>query len=307
MKTKNIIIATCSIVVVSLVIIALLLFKTPKYEVTFSTDNEVYETIEVKEDGTIDEPTVPTKEGYKFLGWYYNGEKFDFSTKITKNLELVAKWVKEEATIYTIKFDSNGGNKIESIEVEKNKAVGLLPTPKKDGYNFVGWYIGNKEITSTTVAIKDMNLVAKWEKVEKTTKKTVKPVKTTEKVETTTKKTETTEKVTTKPVEETTTKKTTTTKPVVTTKKPTTTKITTTKPVETTTGAQDDVGYDIVKYSDNQNTLYITKNGKVVSGTCDILTDTGETVTNVRIGVDGLTQDDEMISKDTKVYNIKVD
>ena len=304
MKTKNIIIATCSIVIVSLVVIALLLLKTPKYEVTFTTDNEVYETIKVKEDGTIDEPTTPTKEGYKFVGWYLDGVKFDFSTKITKDMKLVAKWVKEEATIYTIKFDSNGGNEIESIEVEKNKAVGTLPTPKKTGYRFVGWYIGSKKITNTTIVIKDMNLVAKWEKVEKTTKKTVKPVKTTAKVEQTTKKSEITEKVTTKPVEESTTKKPTTkpvettTKSVVTTKNPTTT----TKPVETTTVAKD---YEILQYKDSveQIVIYLIKNGKHASGTCDIVTTTGKTVT-VHISEDGYVEDNSLVKK---IINIKLD
>jgi len=298
MKTKNIIIATCSIVVVSLVIIALLLFKTPKYEVTFSTDNEVYETIEVKEDGTIDEPTVPTKEGYKFLGWYYNGEKFDFSTKITEDIVLVAKWAKENAILYTITFNSNGGNKIDTLKVEKNKAVGNLPIPKKEGYKFVGWFIGNEEITSTTVAIKDMNLVAKWEKVEKTTKKTVKPVKTTEKVETTTKKTETTEKTTTKKS---------TTSTTTTTKKSTIT--TTTKAPSTTTTTQADskdvIGYITPKYKDSveQIVIYLTKNEEVVSGTCDIVTTTGKTVTK-HIGIDGYVTDNSLIKE---IINIKID
>lgn len=289
---KKVIIGISCLVVIVLVILAVLLTRNPKYEVTFISDNEVLETLTIKEDGTITEPSEPTKEGYEFVGWYSNGEKFDFSTKVTEDLELEARWVKENVKLYTIKFNSNGGNEIESIEVEMNKVIGTLPTPKRSGYNFVGWFIGTTEITNSTVAVKDMSLIAKWESEDKTTTKKKTTKKKTTKKTTTTKAT--TKATTTKPVENTTTK-------------PTTTESTTTKPVETTTQAVPVVSYKVVKYSDNQNTLYITKNDLIVSGTCDILTDTGETVTNVHIGVDGLTQDDEMISKDTKVYNIKVD
>ena len=31
---------------------------------------------------------------YKFLGWYLDGEKFDFNTPIKKNINLEAKWEK---------------------------------------------------------------------------------------------------------------------------------------------------------------------------------------------------------------------
>ena len=31
----------------------------------------------------------------KFLGWYLDGESFDFDTIITQNINLIAKWEKE--------------------------------------------------------------------------------------------------------------------------------------------------------------------------------------------------------------------
>ena len=33
---------------------------------------------------------------YKFVGWYKDGEKFDFNTPIKKNINLEAKWEKKE-------------------------------------------------------------------------------------------------------------------------------------------------------------------------------------------------------------------
>lgn len=44
------------------------------------------------------EPTEPTKTGYKFYGWYtsesFEGEEFDFSTRINNNVKLYARWEK---------------------------------------------------------------------------------------------------------------------------------------------------------------------------------------------------------------------
>ena len=46
----------------------------------------------IKYNGTATEPTAPTKDGYDFVGWYEGDTKFDFATKITKNISLTAKW-----------------------------------------------------------------------------------------------------------------------------------------------------------------------------------------------------------------------
>ncbi len=45
-------------------------------------------------NSTVKEIIPPTKDGYKFLGWFYNDEKFDFNTKLTEDITLVAKWQK---------------------------------------------------------------------------------------------------------------------------------------------------------------------------------------------------------------------
>ena len=37
---------------------------------------------------------TPERPGYKFLGWFYHGEEFDFRTPITADIVLTAKWTK---------------------------------------------------------------------------------------------------------------------------------------------------------------------------------------------------------------------
>ena len=42
--------------------------------------------------GQLKQPSETIKEGYTFKGWYFNDKKFDFSTKIYKDIILIAKW-----------------------------------------------------------------------------------------------------------------------------------------------------------------------------------------------------------------------
>ncbi len=49
------------------------------------------QAVEEGKTGTMPDVT-PTREGYKFVEWQLDGKKFDFNTKITKTIELKAKW-----------------------------------------------------------------------------------------------------------------------------------------------------------------------------------------------------------------------
>ena len=69
--------------------------KAKEYKVTFDSD-VAPQTI--KYNGTATEPTAPTKEGFEFVGWYEGETKFNFATKITKDISLTAKWEEKKAT-----------------------------------------------------------------------------------------------------------------------------------------------------------------------------------------------------------------
>lgn len=47
----------------------------------------------VKQGETAKKPTDPSAEGYTFVGWYVDGTAYDFSTPVTKDITLYAKWV----------------------------------------------------------------------------------------------------------------------------------------------------------------------------------------------------------------------
>ena len=64
-----------------------------KYTVTFK-DGDTETLVKVVENQKVPKPTDPTKEGYTFEGWYKEGSTtpFDFSTPITADIKLYAKW-----------------------------------------------------------------------------------------------------------------------------------------------------------------------------------------------------------------------
>lgn len=66
-----------------------------KYKVSFNTNGgALIDDQYVSKNGVIISPGSPVRAGYKFVGWYYHGEKFDLNTKINQDYVLVAKWIK---------------------------------------------------------------------------------------------------------------------------------------------------------------------------------------------------------------------
>lgn len=165
----------------------------------------------------LSDSTIPTpvREGYIFLGWYYDA---DLSKKVETNdlyevnytprkdekgcttpdkVTLYASWGKKIESEFhysvacptgtasrIISFESNGGGTFESIIISSYPLKNYdLPTPTKEGYNFVGWYydtkLKNKVATSDArevkyESLKDENgcekadrvtLYAKWKKI----------------------------------------------------------------------------------------------------------------------------------------------
>ena len=73
-------------------------WKINEYTVTFNKGESDTETKKVEHNKTVAKPeTDPTAEGKKFLGWYADQEcktEFNFSTKITADTTIYAKWAK---------------------------------------------------------------------------------------------------------------------------------------------------------------------------------------------------------------------
>lgn len=108
-------------------------------------------------------PTEPTRMGYKFLGWYIDNEKYDFSMKVLEDITLTAKW---EAIQYVrVSFDSDGGSEIKSQMIEMGTKITTLEIPEKEGYKFLYWVLDGEVFDKNMVIDKDIKLLAKYEKI----------------------------------------------------------------------------------------------------------------------------------------------
>lgn len=63
---------------------------------------------------------------------------------------------------YTVKFDVDGGTKINEQIVKKNEKVKEPSEPTKDGYEFEGWYLNGKEYDFDSKVTSDLVIKAKW-------------------------------------------------------------------------------------------------------------------------------------------------
>ena len=122
------------------------------------------------------EPKAPTKAGYKFVEWDLDNKKYDFKTKVTKDITLKAKW--EEAVQYTVTFDTQGGSKINSVKVAKGAKVTKPKDPTKSGYKFDMWILDNAEFDFNTPINENITLVARYSAVTVTPTPTPKPTAT---------------------------------------------------------------------------------------------------------------------------------
>lgn len=154
------------------------------YKATYTSTSRVYQVTLNVNDGTIGENVtdykygtavtlpVPTKNGYKFEGWYDNAEftgvtVTEISAAATGDKTYYAKW---EAEQYIITFNTDGGAFVEKpISSYIYGTTATLPVPTKNGYKFEGWY-DNAEFTGTALteisdrAIGDKVFYAKWRK-----------------------------------------------------------------------------------------------------------------------------------------------
>ncbi len=138
--------------------------NTPTYHIRFNSNGgSKVESILIKENNSLEKLPTPTKENYKFVGWYLNDTPFDLSLEINQDYTLNAIWQELATNTYTISFDTLGGNIIEPLTLKENEVLEELPLPEKEGYKFENWLYQNKIITSLT-ATRNMTLVAKYQK-----------------------------------------------------------------------------------------------------------------------------------------------
>lgn len=132
------------------------------YEVSFVTEHvDAPASQNVKYNGTADDPGELTAEGYTFIGWYADEAhktKFDFSTPITSDTKVYAKWEKNApvlpdtyelnvsgAFVYVDGVDVTASAGDTTLPLEKDASVRLVADPDRmpSGMVFDRWTILN--------------------------------------------------------------------------------------------------------------------------------------------------------------------
>lgn len=141
--------------------------------------SNVYYTVAFKSNGGTDVATqtvkagdtamyvATTRVGYEFLGWYLDGEKYDFNTPVTRKITLIAKWKEKQNTKkeYDVCFVTNGGTKISCQTVLEGDTAFKPTNPTKSCYNFDGWYTDSNyryQYNFNSKVYDDITLYAKW-------------------------------------------------------------------------------------------------------------------------------------------------
>ncbi len=70
----------------------------------------------------------------------------------------------EEKQVYTVLFDSNGGESVSPLKVFNGGKVVKPEDPKRDGYIFVSWMYNDEEFDFNTIISENITLKATWEK-----------------------------------------------------------------------------------------------------------------------------------------------
>lgn len=122
----------------------------------------------VESGKTAAKPENPTEDGWKFKGWYisddYIGEPFDFTTAITRDTTLHAKW----ARTWTVSFDVGSHGTTPTAQTVENGAKATKPAdPTAEDYSFQGWYTDTRytmEYDFSKEVTEDTTVYAKWVK-----------------------------------------------------------------------------------------------------------------------------------------------
>lgn len=140
-----------------------------QYTVKFVSEHGSFADQTIEHGKPIDtgELTIPPVEGFTFDGWYTDDAyktEFDFSTPITSNTTVYAKWTAKD---YEVSFITEHGKTPTSQNVKYNETADDPGKLTEEGYTFIGWYTDDTydtEFDFRTPITGDTKVYAKWEK-----------------------------------------------------------------------------------------------------------------------------------------------
>ena len=112
---------------------------------------------------------TPGDTWHYFVGWALDrdtedglSDNFVIDTSEMKSIKVYAIF---QANPYTVTIDPANGEAETVKSIRGDEEIGELPTPTKDGYDFLGWFYGNKQVDEHFHPRSDARIVAHWEEI----------------------------------------------------------------------------------------------------------------------------------------------
>lgn len=173
LKQKNFIVLLLLFLIILCFLLSSCSSPANEYEISFDVLGNNYAVRSTLDGKIVDYPIIPIRSGFIFDGWYsdqgYN-EKINSDKVFTADSLLYAKW-RPSGNVpagdkFIVTFNANGGNSIQSIQVEKNKSFTLPIEPTSEGKIFEGWFVENEtfqtRFNTSYVVTSNITVYAKW-------------------------------------------------------------------------------------------------------------------------------------------------
>ena len=154
----------------------------PNYTIAFNANGGTVSPSSVTRRGGTQLGSLPTpsRAGHMFLGWFTaatGGTQVYASTTVSSSATYYAHWqangggtTPPAPASFTVSFDGNGGS-VDTPRVTRaaGDAVGSMPTPEAEGFEFLGWFTaktGGTLVTASTKVTANVTYYAHWQAVE---------------------------------------------------------------------------------------------------------------------------------------------
>lgn len=156
---------------------------TPTYTVSFDLNggSGSIPSQNVKQGyNVVKPPSNPTRSGYTFVEWQYNGSAYNFGASVNSDITLKAKWIATGAptdVYHTVSFNLDGGTSKKKDGVSSGYNTQIAPKQVLSGETvaepnkpykysphatFDGWLLNGKPYDFSTPVTSDITLTAKW-------------------------------------------------------------------------------------------------------------------------------------------------
>lgn len=112
------------------------------HEVTFDyVDDRADLTLQIAEGSAVASPQTPTREGYRFDGWFIDAEyssAYNFDSIVESNFILYAKWIAVVSVTFNFNYEGSINPVVQTIDVFGVPTEPTLPT--RENFNFAGWF-----------------------------------------------------------------------------------------------------------------------------------------------------------------------